>query len=93
MLKNKSSTASSSSKGGTDVNLSEVIGQDVMLAEDVWISPPGGKNDSGTSPGSPTCERTEEAFFTDVFVHDNMQAGSEMQPDGTLGECAVPDTA
>lgn len=97
MLKNKSSTASSSSKGGTDVNLSEVIGQDVMLAEDVWelfkISPPGGKNDSGTSPGSPTFERTEEAFFTDVFVHDNMQAGSEMQPDGTLGECAVPDTA
>ena len=32
-------------------------------------------------------------LVTEVFAQDDAPTGSETQPDSTLGECAIPDTA
>lgn len=94
MLKGKAASSTGpSTKGGNEAHLTEVIGQDVMLAEDVWdlfkVSHRDDQVDSGPIAGSPTPEPSNEIFLTDVFVHDSAQVEPDNQPESTLDFCAA----
>lgn len=95
LLKNKTNSKASTSKGMNDTNAVEIVGHDVMLAEDVWrlFELQNDEADSGTTAWSPTHEPSRDVLVTEVFAQDGAPTGRETQPDSTLGECAVPDTA
>ena len=95
LLKSKTNSSASTSKGVNDTNAVEIVGHDVMLAEDVWrlFELQNDEADSGTTAWSPTHEPSRDVLVTEVFAQDGAPTGRETQPDSTLGECAVPDTA
>ena len=97
----KGTSSASSSKGSQqEVHVSELIGREALLVEDVWKLFKIDEGSSGCTKnepvsGSPTLESANDSFFTEAFVNDSQctDAVEAQGIDPVLGQCAVPDTA